>query len=88
METFYDGYVVNAIMDAAYRSAATKQWEPVQLDVWRGGTTTARGPAVADYNEQYFLIKEEITPDGRKKTILKDKKTGEIIQKVDERATV
>ena len=88
LETFYDGYVVNAIMDAAYRSAASRQWEPVQLDVWRGGTTTSRGPAVADYNEQYFLIKEEITPDGRKKTILKDKKTGEIIQKVDEQATV
>jgi predicted dehydrogenase len=88
METFYDGYVVNAIMDAAYRSAASKQWEPVQLDVWRGGTTATQGPAVADYNEQYFLIKEEITPDGRKKTILKDKKTGEIIQKVDEQVTV
>ena len=88
METFYDGYVVNAIMDAAYRSAASKRWEPVQLDVWRGSTTTAaRGPAVADYNEQYFLIKEEITPDGRKKTILKDKKTGEIIQKVDDQIT-
>ncbi len=88
METFYDGYVVNAIMDAAYRSAASKRWEPVQLDVWRGSTTPAApGPAVADYNEQYFLIKEEITPDGRKKTILKDKKTGEIIQQVDEQAT-
>jgi predicted dehydrogenase len=88
METFYDGYVVNAIMDAAYRSAASKRWEPVQLDVWRGSTTTAaQGPAVADYNEQYFLIKEEITPDGRKKTILKDKKTGEIIQKVDQQVT-
>jgi predicted dehydrogenase len=87
LETFYDGYVVNAIMDAAYRSAASKQWEPVQLDVWRGGTTASRGPAVADYNEQYFLIKEEITPDGRKKTILKDKKTGQIIQKVDEQIT-
>jgi predicted dehydrogenase len=35
-ETFYDGYVVNAIMDAAYRSAESKRWEPVRLDVWRG----------------------------------------------------
>ena len=25
-ETFYDGYVVNAIMDAAYRAAASKRW--------------------------------------------------------------
>src|SRR5690606_24960235 len=27
METFYDGYVVNAIMDACYKSAETKKWE-------------------------------------------------------------
>ena len=35
-ETFYDGYVVNAILDAAYKSAKTKLWEPVQLEIWRG----------------------------------------------------
>ena len=34
-ETFYDGYVVNAVLDAAYRSAKNKLWEPVQLEVWR-----------------------------------------------------
>ena len=38
-ETFYDGYVVNAIMDAAYRSAKAHAWEPVTLD-WRGGSTS------------------------------------------------
>ena len=37
-ETFYDGYVVNAIMDACYRSAKKHAWEPVELD-WRGGST-------------------------------------------------
>ena len=26
---FYDGYVVNAIIDACYRSAESRQWEPV-----------------------------------------------------------
>jgi hypothetical protein len=26
-ETFYDGYVVNAILDAAFLSAKTKKWE-------------------------------------------------------------
>ena len=41
METFYDGYVVNAIIDACYRSAETRQWEPVQLDDWRGGGVAA-----------------------------------------------
>ena len=38
-ETFYDGYVVNAVMDAAYRSAKSRAWEPVELADWRGGTT-------------------------------------------------
>ncbi len=37
-ETMYDGYVVNAIMDACYRSAGSKRWEPVELE-WRGGAT-------------------------------------------------
>jgi hypothetical protein len=37
-ETLNDGYVVNAIMDACYRSAANRQWEPVALE-WRGGVT-------------------------------------------------
>ena len=37
METFYDGYIVNAVMDACFRSAASKRWEPVELEVWRGG---------------------------------------------------
>ena len=35
-ETFYDGYVVNAVIDACYRSASSRQWEPVELEVWRG----------------------------------------------------
>ena len=35
METLYDGYVVNAIIDACYKSAKTKQWEPIEME-WRG----------------------------------------------------
>jgi len=35
-ETFYDGYVVNAVMDACYRSIRSGRWEPVGLEVWRG----------------------------------------------------
>ncbi len=38
-ETFYDGYVVNAVMDACYRSAKSRAWEPVELFEWRGGST-------------------------------------------------
>ena len=31
-ETFRDGYVVNAVLDAAYRSTASGRWETVDLD--------------------------------------------------------
>jgi predicted dehydrogenase len=37
MEDFYDGYIVNAIIDTCYRAAATKKWEPVDIQLWRGG---------------------------------------------------
>ncbi|QOR76856.1 MAG: Gfo/Idh/MocA family oxidoreductase [Thermoflavifilum sp.] len=81
-ETFYDGYVVNAILDAAYRSARSKQWEPVQLDVWRGKIEVHTQKQLPDYDERYYLVKEEITHYGARKLILKDKQTGEIIEKV------
>ena len=62
-ETFYDGYVVNAVMDAAYRSAKSGAWEPVELD-WRGGSTPriARDP---ELYEGQVVIKRELLPDGR-----------------------
>ena len=73
-ETFYDGYVVNAIMDACYRSAESKRWEPVELD-WRGGTTSRIGK-VARLHDGHTVIKEEVLPDGRRKLILRDKESG------------
>lgn len=81
METFYDGYIVNAIMDACYRSAASKQWEPVALPLWRGkiGPTDKLGPQ--EYDQEHFLIKEEIMPDGKKKVILKEKASGKVIER-------
>ncbi|WP_462266801.1 Gfo/Idh/MocA family protein [Mucilaginibacter sp.] len=79
-ETFYDGYVVNAIIDAAYVSAKSGKWEPVQLDVWRGDTDTDATVAHTSFDEQYYLIKEEILPNGEKKLILKDKTTGEVVR--------
>lgn len=81
METFYDGYVVNAILDAAFLSAQSKKWEPVLLDDWRGHEATATDKASNSYNEQYDLVKKEILPNGVTKLILKDKKSGVIIQK-------
>jgi hypothetical protein len=80
METFYDGYVVNAIMDAAYRSAANKAWEPVQIDDWRGKAETDEGNGFREYDAEHWLIKEERMPDGRFKRILKVKATGQVLQ--------
>ncbi len=80
METFYDGYVVNAIMDAAYRSAANKQWEPVLLDDWRGKTGETQEDGFREYDADHWLIKEERMPDGRFKRILKVKATGQVVQ--------
>ena len=81
-ETFYDGYIVNAVMDAAYASVKSKKWEPVLLPGWKGPEPEIKSsPVLEDYDDQYYLIKEELLPDGSKKIILKDKNTGEIIQK-------
>ncbi len=79
-ETFYDGYIVNAVMDAAYQSSRTKKWEPVMLEVWRGKTTIEKDSLFRNYDEQFYLIKEELTHYGTVKVILKDKLTGDIIE--------
>jgi predicted dehydrogenase len=80
-EDFYDGYVVNAVMDACYRSAKTKQWEPVQLDFWRGKTGVPKISALKDYDADHYLIKQELLPDGSTKLILKEKASGRIFEK-------
>ena len=82
MESFYDGYVVNAIMDAAYRSADSRKWEPVILEDWRGSDDAETEVKMADYDEDHFLIKQEKMPDGKTKYILKQKSSGKIVQKV------
>jgi hypothetical protein len=75
METFYDGYVVNAVIDACYASAASGRWEPVQLEEWRGGATERIARARREHDGR-TVIKEERMPDGRRKLILKDESTG------------
>lgn len=77
-ETFYDGYVVNAVIDAAYKSAKTKLWEKVELPVWRGQEGVTKPSNYTSYNDEYYLIKQEMTHDGRNKLILKHKITGKI----------
>ncbi len=81
-ETFYDGYVVNAVLDAAYRSAKSKLWEPVQLDIWRGRRGVTKDSHLVSYDADHYLVKEEVTHYGAKKVILKNKATGKIIERV------
>jgi hypothetical protein len=80
METFYDGYVVNAIMDSAYRSAETRQWEPVNVE-WRGAKTPRIAKDV-ELHDGHAIVKDEVLPDGRRKLILSDKDTGSIFDVV------
>jgi predicted dehydrogenase len=81
-ETFYDGYVVNSILDAAYKSAKTKLWEPVKLNIWRGKTGVSKDSHLQSYDHDHYLVKEEVTHYGAKKLILKNKKTGKITENV------
>jgi predicted dehydrogenase len=81
-ETFYDGYIVNAIMDACYKSAKSKKWEDVELSDWRGMEAISSKIDLVDYDELYYLIKKEKMADGETKVMLKEKATGLIIQKV------
>jgi predicted dehydrogenase len=83
-ETFYDGYIVNAVLDAAYRSAKTKLWEPVLLDIWRGRTGVGKDSHLVEFDAGHYLVKEEMTHYGAKKLILKNKASGKIIEKVIE----
>jgi predicted dehydrogenase len=82
-ETFYDGYVVNAVLDAAYRSAKSKLWEPVQLDIWRGKEGFTKDSHLIEYDSDHYLVKEEMTHYGAKKLILKNKQTGKILEKTE-----
>ncbi len=85
LETFYDGYVVNAIIDACYKSAKTKQWEAVELADWRGEAETDDAQAEkSDADERYAHLKDERMPDGRMKRIFRDRETGEIIERVED----
>ncbi len=84
MEDFYDGYIVNTIIDACYKAAQTKRWEPIEIQSWRGGSAEAKEVVLKDYDETHFLIKEEKMPNGNRKIILKDKQSGQISQMIIE----
>ena len=81
-ETFYDGYIVNAIIDASYKSIKSKKWEKINLDIWRGREGVSKINTLESYDDNYYLVKEEMTHYGDKKLILKSKKDGKIIEKI------
>lgn len=87
LETFYDGYVVNAIIDACYKSAKSKQWEAVELEDWRGETEAGNMQAEQQETEQLAHLKDELMPDGRMKRIYRDRESGEIIERVEDSDT-
>jgi len=75
-ETFYDGYVVNCIMDACYRSATAGSWHAIEIGDWRGAGAKRIAPRGRTYDGK-TVIKEEKIPDGRLKMILKNPSSGE-----------
>ena len=80
-EDFYDGYIVNAIIDACYKSAETKKWETIDLPVWRGQEGLTKPSTLVEYDADHYLIKQEVTHDGRNKLILKEKASGKILER-------
>jgi predicted dehydrogenase len=79
VESLYDGYVVNAVMDACYASARTRAWVPVDME-WRGGSTP-RVSRERRTEDGLVVIKDEHLPDGRRKLILKDP-SGRVVDRV------
>jgi predicted dehydrogenase len=82
METFYDGYIVNAIVDACYRSAESGQWESIEIEDWRGKTGVEKISAGRGEYDGKVLVKKERLPDGRVRLILKDEESGDISQQI------
>ena len=81
-ETFYDGYVVNAIVDAAYKSIETKRWETISLPIWRGQEKVESISVRREFDADHYLVKKEHMPDGTMKVIIRNKQTGEVSQRV------
>jgi predicted dehydrogenase len=82
MESFYDGYVINAILDACFKSAESRKWEPIVIDDWRAAAPTPRismQPAMVD---GLAVVKEERMHGNKLKQILCDQQTGKIIERV------
>jgi len=82
MESFYDGYVINAILDAAFASAKSRRWEPVQLADWRAAAPARRIGATPALVDGMAVVKEERMHGNKLKQILCNQVTGEIIERI------
>src|SRR5690606_8880146 len=54
LEDFYDGYIVNEIMDSALKSVTSKQWEPINLQYWRGEEDVKVVETLVDYDADHY----------------------------------
>jgi hypothetical protein len=50
----------------------------VKIEDWRGIAGKKKEKQLTSYDENYYLVKEEVLPSGEKKFIVKNKKTGSI----------
>lgn len=81
VETFYDGYVVNAIMDACFASSTSGVWEPVHIDDWPH-PPAPRVAKQAELFEGHPVIKRELLPDGRTKIMYQHSETKEVLDRI------
>jgi len=79
-ETFFDGYVVNAIIDACFASSESGAWAPVELEWPHEAVPRIQSQPLM--HDGHTVIKREVLPDGRIKLILKRSDTGEIVDEV------
>jgi predicted dehydrogenase len=82
MESFYDGYVVNAVLDACFKSAESRKWEPIVIDDWRATAPTPRISIQPAMTDGMAIVKEERMHGNKLKQILCDQATGKIIERI------
>jgi hypothetical protein len=75
---------VNAIIDSAYLSMQSKQWELVNLPVWRGRENVESVKSFREFDDQHLLVKEEKMPNGKTKLILRHKQSGDISERISD----
>jgi len=51
-------------MEDCFKSVKTKKWESVELKEWREKTDVDPLGAIVKYDENHWLVKEELLPDG------------------------